>query len=76
MIPALRKNIRLTHALTTDTKQWGRVLRIDFSMAAAEMQTIAGRVNRLVFWQGEDGTPSILIAVRPDRCAARSGTLP
>lgn len=63
MIPALRKNIRLQRALTTETKQWGLVLRIDFSMAAAEMQTIAGRVNRLVFWHGLGGTPSILIAV-------------
>ena len=63
MIPALRKNIRLQRALTTDTKQWGLVLRIDFSMAAAEMQTISGRVNRLVFWHGAGGSPAILIAV-------------
>ena len=63
MIPALRKNILVERALTTDTKQWGVVLRIDFTMAAAQMQTIAGRVNRLVFWHGAGGALSVLIAV-------------
>lgn len=63
MIPALLKNIRLERTLTTNTKQWGLVLRIDFSMTAAEMRTIAGQVNRLVFWHGAGGTPSILIVV-------------
>lgn len=63
MIPALLRNIRLQRLLTTDTKQWGLVLRIDFTMTAAEMQVIAGRVNRLVFWRGVGGSPSILIVV-------------
>lgn len=63
MIPALRKNIHMERALTTQTKQWGTVLRIDFSMAATQMQTIAGRVNRLMFWRGTGDAPSVLIAV-------------
>ncbi len=63
LIPALRRNIRLNHELTTRTRQWGEVLRIDFSMAAAEMQTIDGRINRLVFWRSSGDTPFVLIAV-------------
>lgn len=63
MIPALRKNIHIERALTTQTKEWGTVLRIDFSMAATQMQTIAGRVNRLMFWRGTGDSPSVLIAV-------------
>ena len=63
LIPALRKNILLGQALTTETRHWGMVLRIDFAMSGTAMQTIAGRVNRLVFWRGEGGTPFVLIAV-------------
>lgn len=63
LIPALVVNIRLGREITTETKHWGIVLRIDFSMRSVEMQTIAGRINRLVFWRGAGGTPFVLIAV-------------
>ncbi|HET8997263.1 MAG TPA: hypothetical protein VFN42_11400 [Acetobacteraceae bacterium] len=63
MIPALRKNIHMERALTTQTRQWGMVMRIDFTMTATQMQTIAGRVNRLVFWRRTGDSPSVLIAV-------------
>ena len=63
LIPALRKNIRLGEAVTTETRHWGMVLRIDFSMAMADAQSSGGRVNRLVFWRGDGGTPFVLIAV-------------
>jgi hypothetical protein len=63
LIPTLRKNIRIERMLTTDTRHWGTVLRVDFSMLAGERPTEGGSVNRLVFWDGPGGTPFILIAV-------------
>ncbi len=63
LIPALRKNIRLDQSLTTRSKQWGRVLRIDFSMLAGQPAAASQSVNRMVFWHGADGMPFILIAV-------------
>lgn len=63
LIPTLRKNIRLERTLTTDTRHWGTVLRVDFSMLAGERPPAGGWVNRLVFWDGPGGTPFILIAL-------------